>query len=259
MDTPQGLKRRINKMKQKGFTLIELLVVIAIIAILASMLLPALARAREQALMTTCLSNLKQIGLAVNMYLNDYDEYWYPRYRGFTGWTPTATMGWSTTGFLDTMTQKGYLKGSILYTNNQYGNCPICPDGTIDLNMWTSTGSVNCPCIDKNQRYTEAYTYCTGQVDFGYNAKLPATAVKLGKVRRPANTIVFCEARYGELNFGNTTQAKNEFPYIFVPNPYYWGSCGRHMRIQLVNAVFVDGHAKAVLQDEYVDGLAYTP
>jgi len=63
------------KKTKKGFTLIELLVVIAIIAILAAMLLPALARAREQARRSVCISNLKQLGLALKMYTQDYREF----------------------------------------------------------------------------------------------------------------------------------------------------------------------------------------
>lgn len=60
--------------RQKGFTLIELLVVIAIIAILASILFPVFAQARESARLTQCLSNMKQIGQAMLMYADDYDE-----------------------------------------------------------------------------------------------------------------------------------------------------------------------------------------
>jgi prepilin-type N-terminal cleavage/methylation domain-containing protein len=60
--------------RRYGFTLIELLVVIAIIAILAAILFPVFARAREQARKTTCLSNLKEIGLSSLMYVQDYDE-----------------------------------------------------------------------------------------------------------------------------------------------------------------------------------------
>src|SRR5262245_17413238 len=86
-----------------GFTLIELLVVIAIIAILAAILFPVFAQAREKARQATCLSNIKQIGLAAMMYVQDYDEtfpggpgvasLWYPGPRGAWDNLPTNAFG----------------------------------------------------------------------------------------------------------------------------------------------------------------------
>ncbi len=85
--------------KRRGFTLIELLVVIAIIAILAAILFPVFAKAREKARQTSCLSNVKQMILGVLQYAQDYDEMMVPGLVGAPGKTttwPVSQSSWFT-------------------------------------------------------------------------------------------------------------------------------------------------------------------
>lgn len=95
-----------NQSKKRGFTLIELLVVIAIIAILAAILFPVFARARENARRSSCQSNLKQLGLGFRQYTQDYDEL-YPSITTGTDASP-AVYGWA-----DAL--QTYIKSAQLY------------------------------------------------------------------------------------------------------------------------------------------------
>ena len=121
-----------------GFTLIELLVVIAIIALLAAILFPVFARARENARRANCQSNLKQLGIGFQMYLQDYDAF-YPVDNGFFSNSVGNCFYWP-----DLILP--YLKNKQIYV------CPSDGEGILyDFSyMWTIPGSFTAsdPAID---------------------------------------------------------------------------------------------------------------
>jgi len=111
--------------RRNGFTLIELLVVVAIIAILAAILMPVFSKARAKARQTSCLSNLKQLGLGYAMYSQDYDERFPSAYAGPAGWI----------GAIDPVTYQVDIKGGGLYPYVKNEGIFVCPSGRSTINV----------------------------------------------------------------------------------------------------------------------------
>jgi len=144
-------------MKRRGFTLIELLVVIAIIAILAAILFPVFAQAREAARKTACINNVKQIGVGVMMYTQDYDE-------------KLPILGVLAEGRGRWMWQIiPYIKNQQVFT------CPHTPRNAYDGTQWTDRTGYGWA----EHLWATGNTYSTPQAD----------GVGLAEVRKPADTI----------------------------------------------------------------------
>ncbi len=149
---------------RRGFTLIELLVVIAIIAILAAILFPVFARAREQARRTSCTSNVKQMMLGVLMYVQDYDE------RLLLGVHPCAVWPGSTA-----------LTHSYVTPNIAYGHLldPYCKNTHIFI----------CPSGDEGACWNHTYSY-NQSLHAASTTNNPGTGYKIGQFDEPASTWV---------------------------------------------------------------------
>lgn len=205
---------------KKGFTLIELLVVIAIIAILAAILFPAFAQARERARAASCLSNLKQVSLGWLMYAQDYDET-FPLGRNYlASSSPVQYQHWfaldtyvSGTGYIS-----DYTKG-LIYPYTKSGQILTCPSITVPA----------------------------GRTNYGLNSEIyyhqsngTPTGAPISLMQSPVDTILLADSG----SFNSTTGKVGPEPYLNAPSVLYPTVHARHQ--ERTNVAFMDGHVKSV-------------
>jgi len=214
-------------MTRRGFTLIELLVVIAIIAILAAILFPVFARAREKARQTSCLSNLKQIALASKMYTSDYDERCVPMWAYGVGapGEPVGRIWWTTL-------VQPYMKNEQLL---------VCPsyNGRVIFHKGTLTGAPEPGCfraqtgVGKNW-----FSYDGGMGDRGYwGVAWPGEGLKEAAIVWPAELVEYGDSDCVVMGPNNIWEAQNFIAGVSWPAGYYRHNEG-------ANYAYCDGHAK---------------
>ena len=222
------------KRHSNAFTLIELLVVIAIIAILAAILFPVFAQAKESAKKTVCLSNQKQIGLALTMYATDNDDYML-----YTDWICGTYVGsgnvpWPTVPDL----LYPYVKNAGVFT------CPDFAAGYWAFNEpYLSSDFPLCKStqISSTSLYHLGYGV-NGLLMLGYLQSAPYSMTSL---LYPANTGVFGESDGQDGSFIgyciNDGTGYHRFWLNSDPNYYWYYGWARHMNGS--NHAFADGHA----------------
>lgn len=194
-----------NSSSRKAFTLIELLVVIAIIAILAAILFPVFAQAREKARQISCASNLKQLSLAIIMYQQDSDEAYPQGNSAFTNWQFNFTYGWSSE-------ISPYVKSLGVFG---------CPDDAMGGVIVPSQGlGLSYAANGFQTIYTPGHQSCYGLMCEG--PTLGDQPVYDSEVSKPDNTILLGElwcAQFQKAAGG--WNASGGFDDIFTGNPYF--------------------------------------
>ena len=217
--------------RRTGFTLIELLVVIAIITILAAILFPVFAQAREKARAISCMSNTRQIGIGTVMYVQDYGET-FPMnlYFGDAG-------GGAPCVFLSYQAVVPYIK------NMQIFQCPSAPKA-LDFPKAMGIISMPPPCVASPELTTVSYFPNFSLVNWGNPSNV------FGPNNRPVRTL-------GEIEFPVETAAWYDSTGT-LPDQYF-GMMDEPVQPRhnlAVNTAFVDGHAKTVrCKPKLVDGV----
>ena len=254
----------------RAFTLIELLVVIAIIAILAAILFPVFAQAREKARQTMCLSNLKQVNLGWQMYMQDYDETWPFRPSGMAvgkgaacDWryvcdSPDTRIG-SYINWWDIV--RPYTK------NNQIIACPSAPvEPDLAPAGWKATTNIG---LGLNEYPDWGMTKSAGSFKTQFGGYI-YPGVSLAEVSKPAQTVGLADAGY--LTYApyfkkwprnGLNRHAGTSPWV-APRPEYesgseWAPEPRHNGTNgdfsgVANVGFLDGHVHAMKLDAFYLG-----
>jgi len=281
-------KKEMKTRKQSGFTLIELLVVIAIIAILAAILFPVFAQARERARATTCLQNIRQIGLGILMYIGDNDEMCPPGAENAAHGIGLVCPGWNT------MTNYEYTHACTDWTplvKSPYISTLVlsCPDQTYDSNwkaysklfnswgdpwplyLWSgwkaqaapSYGYLLSNCCDPEPNGAGAYNNCVGRAyaDITNPQIRPwvLDTIHGDLLGTGAHTgAAYCEGPNDNLIGG--VKHCELFNAGFGPpfddpifNGYMWMAYPAPRHNNHMNVSFVDGHVQSMTKSSLVD------
>lgn len=214
---------------RRGFTLIELLVVIAIIAILAAILFPVFAKAREAARQSSCLSNMKQIGTSVLMYVQDYDELF-----------PGADCDGLSSGDDWNISCQAYMKNY---------NILRCPSQTPTAGMLITPGGAN-PCGGRPNLPTN---FLQHYVNYGFNLRRERAALASISQVSSQFMLMECANPWAAVNMDDPNITPGAYTTSYTPGIGY-----RDRHNDGCNVTLMDGHTKWFNKDKILTGVANT-